>query len=161
MKWTKEDLHEMLFVVVVGIIFAIIWAPTWYAFPGVILFSIIACFLLFAAVGIIAGFLYEIIGEDADFNPLSWLGIGGKSYREAYAALFKAIRSLEDDPDKVFFNRREAFTKAGYGINDNRSMKEQRAIMHAWWAIKPLLVAYHQQDVLNTRFTGFVKEHVG
>ncbi|QIG70172.1 hypothetical protein EVB87_072 [Rhizobium phage RHph_N28_1] len=160
-RWTKEDLHEAAFVVVVGIIFAITWTPTWYALPGVILFSIVCSFLLFALVGILTGFIHAFIGEDADFNPLSWLGIGGKSYREAYAALFKAVRAYEDDADIRFFNRREVFIKAGYGVNDNRSFKDQRAAMHAWQAIKPLLVRYSPNDASLSLFTGFIKEHVG
>ncbi|QXV73760.1 hypothetical protein [Rhizobium phage RHph_N46] len=134
--WHTRDLLSFCFVAVVG--FA----------AGVALFGIVRTLVAWTA---------ELSDDGFDFNLLSWLGIGGKSYDKAYAALFKAVRAYEDDADIRFFNRREVFIKAGYSARDDISFKDQRAASHAWNAIRPLLELYSKEDASRTLFVGFIK----
>lgn len=158
MKWTKDEAHNAVYVVLVGMLFAASHETSLIGWFYGSLLSIVGAFVLYAVVGVAVDTFCSLRKRGVELNPLAHLGLRGtKPYNAAYTALFKTVRHLEEQDDLRYFTYREVFSMSFYGPDDKRKGYEIRARNRAWNDIKPLLLEYSNGDARLPCYIGFIK----
>ena len=156
MKWTVDEIAVCICALLLGLYFSWYNTGDWFTFLCI---AVLCAAISIAIYGVVRAFVSWFAALKADgvvLNPFVRLGLRGtKPYKEAYAALFKTIRQLEEDDDVRFFNYRNVRDMAGY--DGKRKNYEMLACFHAWNDIKPLLEPYSKEDASGTLFVGFIK----